>query len=919
MVALESSDESPYEEIWRVPKLREFLEHEDPAVRRWALRRLDDEVSEDEMLADLAAEMLADERGVAFEAIQVLADCSTDALRDHRDTIRAYARRETTSETTRGTSLAIAAGLGDEDARAEVFDRAGDRPVGWAQWARHDPEGFTEAFLEEYGGDALPGSPGIGQACMLAGRPELVDVVFEAIDSLDDHGDKEEILYFVAARAGTGLVTELEADDFGWRSKEEVSPILRPSHDLFEEHSGRDRTDALIEAANAGNWERATELLLDSLDELVDAGIDDVDSPAIDWAVACGQALGARPDLFGEPELCARLALSLETGARCSYGLESVLQSSRTLTEKLEVAVEAQGFQEERAAAFVMETWDELDDDSERRSFVETLERWLQEADELEQLEERLWLASQIEELDLEEEVEEYVDRAIAASGESWEDWRFDLLAGFLSDAPAILRQRAEDLLHGPPQLRDLALGALGGANLQWATELLADHLDDLLQTHDATEVWYALGELGDPRVLDRLVEEWRPGEPSLDRCVGRTAKLSGRFEELDEQIRESYRAEMLGSEESFENLRDALDRGDDLFDALDDEPLNLQLQCTECGRGYNYEVEQVFFDLEFAMGGEDFDEAFVAGRIITCKNCEAVDAYELTERARILLMPYVVEMTERMEERDQNALMEGRVVPTNFELWDGTTIRKPSRALSHLRDLADDQPNNAEAWLRLGNFSDRFGKHDEAIEAWHRAIEVDDREVEAPYQIADALWEQDDPPPDEAREHLLEALRRLPVGSPHSTNRYDLAFELVEKLRSLVESTGTPSGLIAVSAPQDVAGRATVDMSSANLQRIEQWDRLAAMFADGAFTNVEFEPEGPDEVGRLEQAINSAGAVRRRPGGPDPSTTPGHSTPSAANEPYVKSEDEDVGRNDPCPCGSGRKYKKCCLRKRKS
>ena len=21
------------------------------------------------------------------------------------------------------------------------------------------------------------------------------------------------------------------------------------------------------------------------------------------------------------------------------------------------------------------------------------------------------------------------------------------------------------------------------------------------------------------------------------------------------------------------------------------------------------------------------------------------------------------------------------------------------------------------------------------------------------------------------------------------------------------------------------------------------------------------------------------------------------------------------VGRNDPCPCGSGRKYKKCCLR----
>jgi hypothetical protein len=28
---------------------------------------------------------------------------------------------------------------------------------------------------------------------------------------------------------------------------------------------------------------------------------------------------------------------------------------------------------------------------------------------------------------------------------------------------------------------------------------------------------------------------------------------------------------------------------------------------------------------------------------------------------------------------------------------------------------------------------------------------------------------------------------------------------------------------------------------------------------------------------------------------------------------PYVK-EMSDVGRNDPCPCGSGKKYKKCCL-----
>jgi SEC-C motif domain protein len=31
-----------------------------------------------------------------------------------------------------------------------------------------------------------------------------------------------------------------------------------------------------------------------------------------------------------------------------------------------------------------------------------------------------------------------------------------------------------------------------------------------------------------------------------------------------------------------------------------------------------------------------------------------------------------------------------------------------------------------------------------------------------------------------------------------------------------------------------------------------------------------------------------------------------------AGHEPYVRPEPK-IGRNDPCPCGSGKKYKKCC------
>ncbi len=33
-----------------------------------------------------------------------------------------------------------------------------------------------------------------------------------------------------------------------------------------------------------------------------------------------------------------------------------------------------------------------------------------------------------------------------------------------------------------------------------------------------------------------------------------------------------------------------------------------------------------------------------------------------------------------------------------------------------------------------------------------------------------------------------------------------------------------------------------------------------------------------------------------------------------AADQPQAVNPNRDVGRNDPCPCGSGKKYKKCCL-----
>lgn len=40
-------------------------------------------------------------------------------------------------------------------------------------------------------------------------------------------------------------------------------------------------------------------------------------------------------------------------------------------------------------------------------------------------------------------------------------------------------------------------------------------------------------------------------------------------------------------------------------------------------------------------------------------------------------------------------------------------------------------------------------------------------------------------------------------------------------------------------------------------------------------------------------------------------------SDPDAAVSSTITRDDSRVGRNAPCPCGSGRKYKQCCMRKR--
>jgi SWIM/SEC-C metal-binding protein len=71
------------------------------------------------------------------------------------------------------------------------------------------------------------------------------------------------------------------------------------------------------------------------------------------------------------------------------------------------------------------------------------------------------------------------------------------------------------------------------------------------------------------------------------------------------------------------------------------------------------------------------------------------------------------------------------------------------------------------------------------------------------------------------------------------------------------------------------------------NVQTEERLKAVTAMFKEhGWHYTIELEPDKPEDISGLERLLNP----------PEP-----------------RIAEKKVGRNEPCPCGSGKKHKKCC------
>ena len=105
------------------------------------------------------------------------------------------------------------------------------------------------------------------------------------------------------------------------------------------------------------------------------------------------------------------------------------------------------------------------------------------------------------------------------------------------------------------------------------------------------------------------------------------------------------------------------------------------------------------------------------------------------------------------------------------------------------------------------------------------------------------------------------------------------------------------------------------VEVNIEPAQAQQMFDEEERRRGDGR--EVQYAGGGPEQPSAMRQAASAAPAVPGVTGGVHPSTPAGGGGGNAGGEgvnpaTVVKTEQEKIGRNDPCWCGSGKKYKKC-------
>ncbi len=182
-------------------------------------------------------------------------------------------------------------------------------------------------------------------------------------------------------------------------------------------------------------------------------------------------------------------------------------------------------------------------------------------------------------------------------------------------------------------------------------------------------------------------------------------------------------------------------------------------------------------------------------------------------------------------------------------------------------------------------------------------------REMERVYLLksVDTYWMQhiDD------MDNLKQGIRLRAYGQKDPVVEY--RFEGFDMFDQMIESIRENTAKLCLSAPRKIAeiqSRQIADIERAKAIREERIKALQKA-REEAIAKGENSEEIDKEIAEEEQETEDTSVVIKREQLANPTSTSGGSSEEKTSTTVRKKN--KVGRNDPCPCGSGKKYKKCC------
>jgi len=413
--------------------------------------------------------------------------------------------------------------------------------------------------------------------------------------------------------------------------------------------------------------------------------------------------------------------------------------------------------------------------------------------------------------------------------------------------------------------LRTQVLFVLDSFPTTQVVDFCLEHFDEYMRAPFSEEFVSCLGKIASADFLPPLLQQWKEGEVGMGRAIQLISEIHGIENGHIDHI-----------------VRDVEKQARRPEDMLDKPISSFPLRCTTCGHTYHYELKHIYVD---------HDGHPVIGDIIQCKGCGSIETYEMNARTHLAITAELVRLAASRKALGEKEVSHPGDSPIKLDQRMkiqafGQRVDSIGEGYRRVKGELEKHLQDATLQRRMGNVLRNGGRPDLALPYYLEAVRLDPKDAESCFCVADTFLDK------EQYGEAIPWVERLVILCRESEMGEDVRRRLFSALINQVglihEKTGYKVELFPLAKSEDLGSVVTLDFRSFDPSKSEDFEWLYHTFRYGRAPQAATKPQLTPEAVRPQQPAGILPAVR---------------------------QGKRVGRNDPCPCSSGKKYKKCCGR----